>query len=221
MVKLEEKTAPTYTDLISLATAKEFLRVTHSSEDTLITSLISAGIESAQNFTNTRFLWREYTLYMSAWNDVYSPNSYSGYLYRDIATNSNAEGGYYSPFTGLPQIVLPSPPLKEVSRLEYYDTTNTKITYHHSNYTLNKYTNQKNFIEINKDVTLPEVYDRADAIQISFTAGMGSAGADVPDAIKQAILLIVGHLYEKREDTVSRLPKASEYLLEPYRIKTY
>ena len=108
-----------------------------------------------------------------------------------------------------------------MTRFEYYDNTNTKVTYNTSNFTLNKYTNQKNFIEINKGVTLPEVYNRADAIQISFTAGMSASSTGVPDAIIQAILLIVGHLYEKREDTVSRLPKASEYLLEPYRIKTY
>jgi hypothetical protein len=43
----------------------------------------------------------------------------------------------------------------------------------------------------------------------------------VPDAIKQAILLIVGRMYELREDSVSRLPKASEYILDPYRVKTY
>jgi hypothetical protein len=41
------------------------------------------------------------------------------------------------------------------------------------------------------------------------------------DAIKQAILLIVGRMYELREDSVSRLPKASEYILDPYRVKTY
>ena len=40
-------------------------------------------------------------------------------------------------------------------------------------------------------------------------------------AIKQAILLIVGKMYELREDSVSRLPKASEYILDPYRVKTY
>ena len=59
------------------------------------------------------------------------------------------------------------------------------------------------------------------------TCGYGDDGASsdgaasVPEAIKQAVLLIIGKMYELREDSVSRLPKASEYILEPYRVKTY
>ena len=63
--------------------------------------------------------------------------------------------------------------------------------------------------------------NRADAIEIKFDCGYGSSSSDVPDAIKQAILLIVGKMYELREDSVSRLPKASEYILDSYRVKTY
>ena len=87
--------------------------------------------------------------------------------------------------------------------------------------------NQKGFIEINNGVSTPTLYDRADAIEIRFKCGYGASddadegGAKVPEAIKSAVLLIVGHLYEKREDTVSRMPKASEYILDPYRIKNY
>ena len=70
-------------------------------------------------------------------------------------------------------------------------------------------------------ISTPELYNRSDAIEIQFTCGYGASSSDVPDAIKQAILLIVGKMYELREDSVSRLPRASEYILDPYRIKTY
>ena len=80
---------------------------------------------------------------------------------------------------------------------------------------------QKGFIEIINGISYPNVYERADAIEIKFKAGYGTGAGDVPEAIKTAILLIIGFMYEKREDTVSRLPKASEYLLDPYRFKTY
>lgn len=79
----------------------------------------------------------------------------------------------------------------------------------------------KGFIEIQKGVSQPSLYKRADAIEIQFKCGYGTAASDVPEAIKQAILLVVGKMYELREDSVSRLPKASEYILDPYRIKTY
>tara|TARA_R100001594_G_scaffold132499_1_gene172733 strand:+ start:7310 stop:7978 length:669 start_codon:yes stop_codon:yes gene_type:complete len=222
MVRLLEQSTTSATDLISVATAKEFLRVTHSEDDTLIGSLIAAGVESAQNFTNMRFLSAVYVMYLESWTDVYVSNTYDGYLYRDVATSLNTtQGGYYSPYTGLAQFVMPYPPLSRITTIQYYDTSNVQQTLSASDYNVFTFTNQKGFAEITKDIDLPDVYDRADAIEINFTAGFGTTGSDVPDAIKQAILLIVGHLYEKREDTVSRLPKASEYLLEPYRIKTY
>jgi uncharacterized phiE125 gp8 family phage protein len=37
-----------------------------------------------------------------------------------------------------------------------------------------------------------------DGIEIDFSAGYGEAGADVPDLLKRAILLLVGHWYEFR-----------------------
>ena len=60
MVRLQLNTAPTYTDLISVVTAKNFLRVTHTTDDTLIENLITAAIQVAQNYTNSRFLETRY-----------------------------------------------------------------------------------------------------------------------------------------------------------------
>ena len=39
-------------------------------------------------------------------------------------------------------------------------------------------------------------------IVVRFVAGYGVAGSNVPETIKQAILLLIGHLYENREDVV-------------------
>jgi len=56
---------------------------------------------------------------------------------------------------------------------------------------------------------------------ITFTAGYG-APADVPAAIRQAMLLLIGHWYEHREAvslgaSPSALPVAVDTLLAPYR----
>jgi uncharacterized phiE125 gp8 family phage protein len=63
----------------------------------------------------------------------------------------------------------------------------------------------------------------ANGIEIAFTAGYGSAAADVPAPIRQAILLLVAHWYEHRsplEDGVHAepLPDMVSELLAPYRI---
>jgi uncharacterized phiE125 gp8 family phage protein len=68
-------------------------------------------------------------------------------------------------------------------------------------------------------VTLPEI----NGITIEFVAGFASA-SDVPMAIKHAMLLIIGHWYENREQvTTERLatvPFGVEALLDPLRMWT-
>ena len=61
-------------------------------------------------------------------------------------------------------------------------------------------------------------------IEIAFTAGYGATVADVPSALKQAILLLVAHWFENREPVVDgaplvRFPDAVIGLLEPYRVR--
>jgi uncharacterized phiE125 gp8 family phage protein len=58
---------------------------------------------------------------------------------------------------------------------------------------------------------------------VRFTAGYGDTASDVPQTIRQAILLAVGHWYENREATVAvgnvrELPLGIEALLWPYRV---
>ena len=196
MVKLNLVSTPTATDLISVSTAKNFLRITHTGDDTLIGNLILAAVEVAQNYTNSRFLVYEYKMVMNNWDDVLLQND-------------------------LPNIVLPYPPLKEITHLKYYDTDNALQTWSSSNYWGGTFKNQAGFLAINSGVNTPTLYDREDAIEIQFKCGYGTLGSDVPEAIKIATLLILGKMYEVREDNVSRLPKASEYILDPYRFKTY
>ena len=218
MVKLQLNQSADSTDLISLATAKSFLRVTHSAEDTLITTMIGAAIEVAQNYTNSRFLESQYIMFMETWDDVYVSNHYT----TSLSNGAYLTTGGYVGKDGLNQIVLPYAPLDSVTHVKYYDSSNTQQTWtENTDYTVHTFINQKGFIEVMNNVTYPNVYERADAIEIKFKAGYGNQADDVPEPIKTAILLILGFMYEKREDTVSRLPKASEYLLDPYRFKTY
>lgn len=218
MVKLTlQGSLPTYTDLISLATAKSFLRVTHSVDDTLISSFIIAACQVAENYCNSRFLETEYNMSMETWDDVYVSNFYS----QALSDGSFIRRGGFVGKSTLNQIVMPYPPLISVTHIKYYDSTDSLITWSNTNYSVNVFDNQKGFVEIKDGVTLPTLKDRADAIEIRFKAGYGTSGSDVPEAIKTAILLIIGSMYEKREDSVKRLPNASEYLLDPYRFKTY
>ena len=61
-MKLEITTQPAGTDLLPLSTAKEFLRVDHSDEDTTIEALINAAVQHCQDYTNRHFVNSNFTL---------------------------------------------------------------------------------------------------------------------------------------------------------------
>jgi uncharacterized phiE125 gp8 family phage protein len=65
----------------------------------------------------------------------------------------------------------------------------------------------------------PEVEDRVNAISIVYDVGFAS----VPDDIVAGIKMLVGHLYENRQDavvsmTASSMPFASKHLFHKYRV---
>lgn len=71
-------------------------------------------------------------------------------------------------------------------------------------------------------VTWPEVRDQTDAITVRYVAGCGNSPSDTPEALRQAILLLVGHWYENREavvvgTTAVDMPAAVGALIAPYR----
>lgn len=55
-------------------------------------------------------------------------------------------------------------------------------------------------------------------IQIAMTAGYGDAAEDVPETIRQAILMLVAFLYEHRGDAGGEMPKAAEWLLDRHKL---
>ena len=63
----------------------------------------------------------------------------------------------------------------------------------------------------------------ANGIEIDFTAGFGDAAEDVPAPVRQAVLLLIAHWYERREpievgSADARIPAAVSGLLDPYRV---
>jgi uncharacterized phiE125 gp8 family phage protein len=77
-------------------------------------------------------------------------------------------------------------------------------------------------------VSPPDVQKGLSKLTIDLTAGYGSgtspASADlIPSSIKQAVLLMVGQMYEHRENVIvgqgaTEVPMAFEYLLHPHRV---
>lgn len=68
----------------------------------------------------------------------------------------------------------------------------------------------------------PTVRDVPNAVTVRAVCGYGDANSDVPQPLRQAIKLLVGHWHENREaanigNIVTPLPFAVEALISPYR----
>ena len=75
------------------------------------------------------------------------------------------------------------------------------------------------YVQFADDFTSPALSDAPAPIEVEFDSGFGAV-ADVPQALKQAILLLVSHWYENREavgDNMSKVPMAVDMLIAPYR----
>lgn len=108
-------------------------------------------------------------------------------------------------------------PIISIDSVTYYDVNNALQTLSPTLYETDIYGNPARF----RLKSIPTVYDRMGALIVNFVCGYTNASA-VPQAIKQAMLLIIGHLYENRSDVltgtqINEMPLASRYLLEPYR----
>jgi uncharacterized phiE125 gp8 family phage protein len=64
---------------------------------------------------------------------------------------------------------------------------------------------------------LPVNLRAANAIAVAFEAGYGTDPADVPAAIRTAILILTAHLYEARGDSVVQPPEIVAQLA-PFRV---
>lgn len=113
-------------------------------------------------------------------------------------------------------VKLPMAPLISVTSIKYYDTADVETTWAASNYFVDA-DSEPGRIGLGYNVVLPTTTLRpTNGIKIRYVAGYGAATV-VPQATKQAILLLIGHYYENREATSDRkmeeLPMAVSSLL--------
>jgi uncharacterized phiE125 gp8 family phage protein len=155
---------PPQNEVVTLAQAKNHLRVDIEDDDDLISSLIVVARQRAEEYTRRAFITQtwEWTLL---------------FPYPTITLRSEVQQ--------IDQITIDGEELSS--------TTQYKL--------------------IGDDLLIEPT---GKSVTIRYTSGYGDNADDVPEQIKQAILQIVGHLYENRES--QGIPPLAEDLLSLYKV---
>lgn len=179
---------------LTVQEVKDYLRVDSDAEDTLLGVLIDAATQMAESYLG-RFLL---TTVIEEFYDFFP-------VYKTGV----------DPFRGDRNIIyLSRGPVQSLASVKYIDGNGDEITVNASDYRTDLVSEPS---RIFPDHGWYGTKDTVNAVIVRYTCGYTQA-SDVPANIKMAMLLMIGEMYEKRVDSVHRLPTASEYLLNPYRV---
>jgi uncharacterized phiE125 gp8 family phage protein len=188
-------TTPPAVKPVSLAEAKDHLRVTHGDDDAYITMLIDVAtrrLDARHGTLNRALITQRWLLKVDR-----------------FPVFCGHEGWPHA-------IELPFPPLLSVVSVKYLDPNGDEQTLAGTEYTV-EISQFVGRILLGYGKSWPAIRCVPGAVRIDFTAGFGPAGSDVPAPIRQAMLMFVAHLYETRS-VDAELPRAIDALVAPFRL---
>lgn len=104
---------------------------------------------------------------------------------------------WFDAFPPQPWIRLPRPPLQaDGLQVEYFDTNDVRYIF--TNYFIDS-VSQPGYISLKEGASWPSNTRSINGVCITFKAGYGDSADKVPETIKQAIKLLIGHFYEHRD----------------------
>jgi hypothetical protein len=187
---------------VTLADALSFLRVDNAGEGALISVLLTSAREVVELYTGRALISQQLKLTMPNWESGYAENYPRQFL--DSTSGRNSSFGVFAMFPGLRSdsanvIYLDRSPLISVDAVQYYDATETMQTLASSNYYA--LTAQlPGAMALKTAASWPDLFDRPDAVQISFTAGHGTTAATVPANLRIAVMMLAKHYYRSATD---------------------
>lgn len=111
-------------------------------------------------------------------------------------------------------------PVIQVNAIKYYDTDGNLQTDTLNNYEVTG-TSFASYVSPKEGFNWPVTQDRSDAIRIEYTIGYGEATTDIPETLRHALMMLIGHWYDNRENTMmdelSNVPYGFDMLIDMHR----
>jgi len=106
-----------------------------------------------------------------------------------------------------------------VNSITYKDINNTQQTLSTDDY---EYISDGELVKIRSIDSYPDTYESFNAVTVEYVAGYGDETV-VPELIKKAILLIIGSMYEHRENhsagvKLNQIPMSAEMILQQFKV---
>lgn len=198
---------------VATSEALEHLRVDEVEDWTYVNTLISAARNHVESVTRRALVTQTLQLTLD-----HFPGVAHGIL--DLRMQPDQLTGYGNDWV----IRLPRSPLQSVTSIQYVDDAGDTQTLASSKYIVDASSQVPRITPAYTEVW-PTTRPIPNAVTISFVAGYGAA-ADVPAALKQAMLILIGTMFEHRESVVlgtiaTRIPHTFDYLVAPYRVATH
>ena len=182
-----------------LADAKLHLKVLTTNEDALITNMITAAREEVEKYCDISLV--EQTIEES-------------FPCFPVAENYNT----------LSSLWLSVSPLISIDSISYIDTDGNSQTLATTVYDLDDKT-KPGKVTLKYNQTWPSTAKIENAVTVTYKAGFGDTAADVPQTIKQAMLLLLGNWFEKREDDpqtpFTRKIGNAQWLLDKHKVNVF
>lgn len=175
------------TEPIGLDEAKTHLRVDVVDDDAYINSLIVVARRTCEQIANKKFINQTWNLLMDSF-----PTSMEIRLPKSLS------------------------PLVSVTHVKYFDEADQESTFNAGNYVVDIYSQPARII-LKRDATWPtDVLRVANGVEVQVVVGFGDE-PDLPQEYKQAMMLLIGHWYENREDVtevkLDQIPRGAKTLL--------
>ena len=191
---------PAAAEPLTVSEVKDFLRVDSSAEDALIGVLITAARTMCEEYTQQVMMPTTVEQY---WDDF--PCS-------SASAPRDTRGQW---FTDYDIMLLQKSPVQSVSFIKYFDGNGTEQTITSTSYSVDAVSQPARILPVTSwDGIDP---NRLNSVTVRYVVGYADA-ASVPAPLKQAMLLMIGDMYERRQDSIKQLPSASEYLMNPFRV---
>src|SRR5262245_41220288 len=196
---------PPAVEPLTLVQAKAHLRVVDSDDDTLISALIIAARQNAENWMGRALIDQTWDLYLDGFPTA-SENVPSTVV--DMA------------------IQIPKPPLIQVVQVAYDNTNGDEILMNPNDYYADV-VSEPGWLVLSGLSSWPTTIDAINSVRVRFRAGYLSTDSPpvnkVPEDILSGVKLLLGTMYEHREQQVvgtiaNKLPFGVEQLLRHHRV---